>query len=121
MTSDGSRNPARLKEFIAKELQSTNTIKRQILFIRDYQGMEVKAPEWQSVSLSVINAKGALNLGTVEVIIDRSDLEEYADLLFDKVFYNLIDNALRYGGPKMKSIPGFLPGIRKRSHDCLRR
>ena len=37
-------------------------------------------------------------------MVDRPDLEIYADPLLGKVFYNLIDNALKYGGGKMTSI-----------------
>jgi len=33
-----------------------------------------------------------------------SGIEFFADLLFEKVFYNLFDNALRYGGEKMTMI-----------------
>jgi len=97
-------NPDKLQEFITKEVKSANTIRQQILFTRDYQDMGVKAPAWQSVSMSVVRAKGALNLENIEVVLDRSDLEVYADPLFDKVFYNLIDNALRYGGDSLKTI-----------------
>jgi PAS domain S-box-containing protein len=97
-------NPDKLQEFIAKEQKAANTIRYQILFTRDYQDMGVKAPVWQSVELSVVRAKGGLNLGKIEVHLDRSDLEVYADPLFDKVFYNLIDNALRYGGDGVKTI-----------------
>ena len=54
--------------------------------------------------MSVIRAKGSLNHGNVEVSVDRSDLEVFADPLFDKVFYNLIQNALPYGGDPLASI-----------------
>ena len=40
----------------------------------------------------------------VHVEPDPADPEVYSDPLFDKVFYNLIDNALRYGGDQMKTI-----------------
>jgi signal transduction histidine kinase len=40
----------------------------------------------------------------IQVMVDRRDLEIYADPLFGKVFYNLIDNALKYGGGKMTAI-----------------
>jgi signal transduction histidine kinase len=40
----------------------------------------------------------------VRVEVDRSDLEIYADPLFEKVFYNLIDNALKYSGGAMMTI-----------------
>ena len=41
---------------------------------------------------------GPIPMRNVKVEVDRPDLEIYADPLFEKVFYNLIDNALRYGG-----------------------
>ncbi|MDD1693845.1 MAG: PAS domain-containing protein [Methanoregula sp.] len=97
-------DPVKLREYIARERKSVETIEHQILFTREYQNIGVKAPAWQSVSLSIIRAKGTLNLGNVEVSIDRSDLEVYADPLFDKVFYNLIGNALAYGGAHLTTI-----------------
>ncbi|HNX17527.1 MAG TPA: LytS/YhcK type 5TM receptor domain-containing protein [Methanoregula sp.] len=97
-------NPEKIQEFIAKEIKAANTIRHQILFTKDYQGMGVKTPVWQYVSMYVIQAKGALNPGNTGILIDRTDLEIYADPLFDKVFYNLIDNALRYGGAGIKTI-----------------
>jgi PAS domain S-box-containing protein len=97
-------DPDTLRKYLARERQNAETIERQILFTREYQDIGVKAPAWQSVSLSVIYAKGTLNLGKVEVIIDRSDLEVYADPLFGKVFYNLIENALVYGSDRLTTI-----------------
>ncbi len=40
----------------------------------------------------------------VHVELDPADPEVYADPLFEKVFSNLIDNALCYGGDQMKTI-----------------
>ena len=40
----------------------------------------------------------------VRVEVDPVNHELFADPLFEKVFYNLIDNALRYGGDRMKTI-----------------
>ncbi len=40
----------------------------------------------------------------IRISVDRPDLEIYADPLLSKVFYNLIDNALKYGGDTMTSI-----------------
>jgi signal transduction histidine kinase len=97
-------DPDKLRMYIAREQKSAKTIEHQILFTREYQDIGVRAPAWQSVSMSIIRAKGTLNLGNVEVFIDRSDLEVYADPLLDKVFYNLIENALVYGGDQLTSI-----------------
>ncbi|MDD4137620.1 MAG: ATP-binding protein, partial [Methanoregula sp.] len=77
---------------------------RQITFTRDYQDMGVKAPSWQNVWSTIIDAKGALPLGNVTVEMDRPDLELLADPLFEKVFYNLIDNSLKYGGEQLRAI-----------------
>nr|WP_320161073.1 PAS domain-containing protein [uncultured Methanoregula sp.] len=98
------QDTVKLKEFIVKARKNADTIEHQILFTREYQDIGVKAPAWQNVNLSVIRAKGTLNLGTVEVILDRTDLDVYADPLFDKVFYNLIDNALGHGGERLTTI-----------------
>ncbi|MDD1703158.1 MAG: PAS domain-containing protein, partial [Methanoregula sp.] len=97
-------DPDKLKEYIGRERKNADTIEHQILFTREYQDIGVKAPAWQSVSLSIIRAKGTLTLGKVVVLLDRPDLEVYADPLFDKVFYNLIENALVYGGDRLTTI-----------------
>jgi len=58
----------------------------------------------QNINESVRQAGAALPMRAVRVEVDRSDLEIYADPLFEKVFYNLIDNALKYGGDSMTKI-----------------
>ena len=97
-------DPDTLREYFTRVRQNADTIEHQILFTREYQDIGVKAPSWQSINLSIIRAKGALNLKDVEVFLDRLDLEVYADPLFDKVFYNLIENALVYGGNQLTTI-----------------
>jgi signal transduction histidine kinase len=97
-------DPAQAAEFITKIEQATNAIEHQIGFTRDYEDMGVKAPTWQNVEAAVKEAVAALPMRNVRIIPDRVDLEVYADALFGKVFYNLIDNALRYGGTGMSEI-----------------
>ncbi|MCX6698231.1 MAG: HAMP domain-containing sensor histidine kinase [Methanoregula sp.] len=53
------------------------------------------------------NATVALPMQGIHVEVDPADPEVYSDPLFEKVFYNLIDNALRYGGADMKTIRVF--------------
>ena len=93
-----------LLEYIGRSDHATRNIDHQITFTRDYQDMGVKAPSWQNVWSTVIDAKGALPLGNVTVEMDRPDLELFADPLFEKVFYNLIDNSLKYGGEQLRAI-----------------
>ncbi len=52
----------------------------------------------------VKNALAALPMRDVRVDVNRSDLEVNADALFEKVFYNLLDNTLRYGGKELSEI-----------------
>ncbi len=97
-------NPTTLRGYIQKEEQAANAIERQIKFTKDYQELGIAAPEWQNVSANIKKAIAGLPMRDVYVDIDRTDLEIFADRLFEKVFYNLIDNALRYGGADMKTL-----------------
>jgi PAS domain S-box-containing protein len=91
-------DPDKLREFIKKEIKAAQTIEDQISFTRTYQNMGVHAPAWQNVNASISRAVATLPMRGVKVEVDRTDLEVFADPLLEKVFYNLIDNALRYGG-----------------------
>ena len=91
-------------EYLKKEMKIAETIGQQIDFTKIYEDMGTKAPVWQNINASVQRAIAALPLRDVGVEVDRLDLEIYADSLFEKVFYNLIDNALRYGGQAMTTI-----------------
>jgi len=97
-------NPSTLIEYIKKEEKAANTIEHQIKFTKDYQELGVAAPEWQSVNANIIKAVAGLLIRDVYVEVDPKNPEVFADRLFEKVFYNLIDNALRYGGDQMKTI-----------------
>ena len=88
---------ARLAEFVQKELKAARAIRNQIAFTRDYQNMGLNAPAWQDVATSVNMASGALPLRNVKVQVDCDGLEVFADPLLEKVFYNLIDNAVKHG------------------------
>ena len=97
-------NPTILTGYIQKEEQAANAIERQITFTRDYQELGVAAPEWQNVNASIKKAVAGLPMRDILVEVDPKNPEIFADRLFEKVFYNLIDNALRYGGEEMKTI-----------------
>ncbi|MCX6696810.1 MAG: PAS domain-containing sensor histidine kinase [Methanoregula sp.] len=107
LSHDVIDKPSTLIEYIKKEEKeekAANTIEHQITFTRDYQELGVAAPEWQSVNASIKKAAAGLPMRAVRIEVDPQNPEIFADRLFEKVFYNLIDNALRYGGDQMKTI-----------------
>jgi len=97
------QEPANL-EFLKKEEKVIETIERQIAFTRDYQDMGIQSAAWQNVHEVVMHVATQLPMRDVKVQVDQIDLEILADPLLEKVFYNLIDNALRYGGNMMNYI-----------------
>jgi len=99
-----SNNPPGLLEAIGKADRVTETIGRQLEFTKDYEEMGVNAPTWQNVDAIVSHAVLSLPSRAILIETEQPDLEVFADPLLGKVFYNLIDNALRYGGGSLTSI-----------------
>jgi PAS domain S-box-containing protein len=93
-----------LLDFIKKEGNIIRTIRHQITFSREYQDMGVKEPAWQNINDCIENAITRLPMRDVRIELDHHGLEIFADPLFRNVIYNLIDNALRYGGDQMKTV-----------------
>jgi PAS domain S-box-containing protein len=87
-----------LRSYLEREKRSAESIRRHIEFTRDYQEVGVRAPEWQRVGTVINNALQSVSLKGVSVEVDVGDVEIYADLLLQKVFYTLIENACRHGG-----------------------
>ncbi len=104
LSHDVVDNPTVLTGFIQKEEQVAKAIEHQIKFTKDYQELGAAAPEWQNVNASIQKAVEGLPMRDVRVEVDPKNPEIFVDRLFEKVFYNLIDNALRYGGEGMKTI-----------------
>ncbi len=74
------------------------TIHNQINFTRDYHRMGVEAPVWQKVAEVFQENRYAWGPDTLIVRTNVGDVEVYADPMLEKVFYNLLDNAVRHGG-----------------------
>ena len=97
-------DPNRTSEFTDKEMRIADTIAQLINFTRDYEELGMNAPAWQNVRTVIGNVIALLPMRDISVDAGDPALDVFADPLLERVFYNLIDNALRYGGDRMTAI-----------------
>ncbi|WP_332450129.1 ATP-binding response regulator [Methanoculleus sp.] len=93
------REPENAWQHVESAVGMTNRIDNTIRFTAEYQKVGAAAPVWQEVRALVERSKNYLSMGavTLENTVPAG-VEVYADPLIEKVFSNLIENALRYGG-----------------------
>ncbi|MDE4907723.1 PAS domain S-box protein [Methanogenium marinum] len=95
---DGFFPPGSGEEKYAKIVSGAiETIERQILFTRDYQDLGEQAPEWYHVGRIIDENYRNLSFQKILLANNVGNLEIYADPLFAKVIYNLLDNAVKHG------------------------
>ena len=86
-----------LQEYIDNEIHAAQNIQTQIMFTKDYQDIGVQSPRWFNLRRIIVSNATTLPLSKVNLGVHFDDLEIYADPLFEKVFYTLIENSLRHG------------------------
>jgi PAS domain S-box-containing protein len=84
------------RELMDKQEKALLAIRSQIEFTRAYDDLGVKSPLWQHVGHTAARAYAQF-INTISFTCETGDLEIYADPMLEKVFYNLFDNAFRYG------------------------
>jgi PAS domain S-box-containing protein len=87
-----------MKRFLEQEKKSTKAIRSMITFTKDYQDIGQYRPQWQYLKNIVSLLASTVNFGKVELKNELGRLEIYADPLFEKVIYTLLENAVRHGG-----------------------
>lgn len=88
----------RLREYIEKEEKAANAIEAQIRFTKDYEDIGIHAPQWQDLEKTIFTAIRPLSPLPVRLSVEVANVEIFADPLLGKVFYNLVENAIRHGG-----------------------
>jgi PAS domain S-box-containing protein len=83
-------------DYLKKAEESAIAIKRQIEFTGDYKNMGLEKADWQNVNDSLWQSCEDVDLKGVTMDIFTEKLEIFADPWLNKVFFNLIDNTLRY-------------------------
>jgi signal transduction histidine kinase len=92
-------NDKEMLEFIEHEKKATKAIRNMIKFTKDYQDIGLYRPQWQYLKNIVSLLANTVDFGDVILRNDLGRLEIYADPLFEKVVYSLLENAIRHGGP----------------------
>jgi PAS domain S-box-containing protein len=86
------------EDYIKNIITAAERIASMIRFAREYEEIGVEAPVWQDVQVIVLVAAKEASLGQVKLENNLpGGIEIFADPLIVRVFYNLMDNAVRYG------------------------
>lgn len=96
LTEDFSLEPT-VRKYLDRMKMVSRVIQKQIEFTRIYQDIGILAPAWQDIHATIASAAQNLSMGDVRIEEENTAFEVLADPLLEKVFYNLFDNALRYG------------------------
>ena len=86
-------------EYFRNIATAAQRISSMIEFTREYEEIGVNAPVWHTCRTLVDTAAREIPLGKIKVKNDLpAGAEVFADPLIVRVCYNLMDNAVRYGG-----------------------
>jgi signal transduction histidine kinase len=88
----------KVAEYLKKIDGSVQTLRRLVEVSSEYQDVGVNAPRWQDVNAVIERASGMLSHDGVQIVSAIKGIEICADPLFERVVFNLMDNAIRYGG-----------------------
>ncbi|PKL68070.1 MAG: hypothetical protein CVV30_12060 [Methanomicrobiales archaeon HGW-Methanomicrobiales-1] len=100
-------DPRQMLEMITKGQKIAGIIGQQINFTTVFDDMGVKPPAWQDPAALIRSTAASLPFNRVRLEIDLPGIVLFGDPLLEKIFYNLFDNALRYGGERMTFVRVF--------------
>lgn len=83
--------------YVRKMKDTVSIIGENIEFTRLYQNLGIVAPTWQKVHQVFFNACTHVDTKKIRVQSDTEGYEIYADPLLERVFYNLVENAILHG------------------------
>ncbi|HMA05912.1 MAG TPA: PAS domain S-box protein [Methanomicrobiales archaeon] len=92
-----SPSPGDARELAGMARKAAVTMRHQIEFTRQYQEVGVHSPVWQDLREVIARAASDAGNGRVRVEIDLDPVRIYADPLLERVFSNLIENAILHG------------------------
>ncbi|MCJ7607180.1 MAG: GAF domain-containing sensor histidine kinase [Thermoplasmata archaeon] len=84
--------------YLDRIVSSGEAIQSQLEFTRAYQSVGETRPEWQNARLVFDDATSKLDMGSIVVENRLRDVNVYADMMFSRILYNLVENTIRHGG-----------------------
>jgi PAS domain-containing protein/two-component sensor histidine kinase len=90
--------PEKTDHYLADAEKYAEVLQSQIEFTRDYQTLGLHSAQWQNVRKSLfpyLPGNGGIRVFVKPLL---AEVSVFADPMFGRVFYNLIDNSLRHGG-----------------------
>jgi len=91
-------------EYLDRQETAVNAMRDQIAFTRQYQQLGAQAPDWQDLDATIRRAKTQVFFNQVRFSSTVESVDVYSDHMLERVFYNLFDNALRYGGEQLTEV-----------------
>lgn len=95
--SGNSRDQAKALTYLDKEAFLISKIVSSLNFTKTYQDLGIHPPKWQNVGQVFLYAISHLDSLKIERRMEVEGLEVYADLLLEKVFFNLVENSFIHG------------------------
>jgi len=104
-----------VQEYMKNMRTAAETVIRQLDFTGDYQKMGVAKPEWIDVKTAFLNGTAGFSPSKFAKSVHVDGLEVYADMMFEKVFHNLVHNSIRHG----KKVTEIRVHHKKKGNDLL--
>jgi signal transduction histidine kinase len=86
-----------IKKHAEKIKNAAQTIQNLIVFTREYQNLGMELARWHTLDHLIQKALDTTNARSLKIHMDPKPVSIYADPLIERVFENLVDNAIRYG------------------------
>jgi len=90
-------NPEKKERYLSQANLTVNTIISHLDFSREYQEIGAHDPVWQPLPTLIAQALENIKVERITIIRHIEPIAIYADRLFVKVIYNLLENAIRHG------------------------
>ena len=92
-----TKDPVEMQSLLGKINDAAEMISNQIEFTHAYQDLGVKSPLWQNFNDVVERVIPQIDCHGISIGRDLQGWELFADPLFERVVYNLIENAVKFG------------------------